>query len=161
MSVEVIVADYQNSMHADDIIFLLDQYANDPMGGAEPLSEYVKANLMDTLAKRSDALSLLCYVDGVPAGLANCFESFSTFKCKPLINIHDLMVAIDFRGLGISQLMLSKIESIAREKQYCKITLEVLGGNEVAKAAYLKYGFEPYQLDSNNGAALFWQKKIK
>jgi len=37
---------------------------------------------------------------------------------------------------GISQMMLEKVEEIAKEKGCCKITLEVLSNNEVAKSSY-------------------------
>ena len=77
-----------------------------------------------------------------------------------MINIHDVAVISEFRGLGISQRMLLEVEKIAREKGCCKITLEVLEGNEVARAAYLKYGFDGYELDPVLGKALFWQKTL-
>ncbi len=160
MAIEVIVADYSNKKHADDLLSLLNDYANDPMGGNEELSDYTKENLAKELAKVPNAFSIICYVDGKPAGLANCFEAFSTFKCKPLINIHDLSVKSDYRGKRLSQIMLDKIVDIANNKECCKVTLEVLEGNKPAQYAYLKHGFKPYQLDSNNGNAQFWQKEI-
>ena len=161
MNLEVIVADYLNKKQAADIIQLLNSYAEDPMGGGEALSPYTKENLIDKLATLSYAFSLICYADTKPAGLINCFDGFSTFSCKPLINIHDLVVLEEFRGLGISQLMLSKVEAIAEEKGCCKITLEVLEGNSAAQHAYLKYGFAAYELDPEMGQALFWQKRVK
>jgi len=103
-------------------------------------------------------LSIICYVDDKPAGLINSFEAFSTFKCQPLINIHDIVVVKEFRGLGISQLMLTKAEEKAKSKGCCKITLEVLEGNEIARNSYMKFGFEGYELDPKMGKALFWQK---
>ena len=112
------------------------------------------------LARRPHAFSLLCYVDDQPAGLVNCFEGFSTFQCKPLINIHDLVVAPGFRGLGLSQLMLARVEAIAQARGCCKLTLEVLEGNKTAQAAYAKFGFEAYALDPAMGKALFWQKNM-
>lgn len=160
MTIEIVVADYSNKVHADDIVYLLNDYANDPMGGGEPLSPFVKGNLALELSKVPHAFSILCYVDDKPAGLANCFEAFSTFKCKPLINIHDITVKSNYRGKGISQKILDKIDHIAQEKGCCKITLEVLEGNKAAKNAYLKYGFEPYLLDAENGNAQFWQKPV-
>ncbi|MFT5906124.1 MAG: ribosomal protein S18 acetylase RimI-like enzyme, partial [Cryomorphaceae bacterium] len=42
----------------------------------------------------------------------------------------------------------------------CKITLEVLSKNEVAKSAYQKFGFSGYELDPEAGKALFWEKPI-
>jgi len=158
MKFEVLIVDYLNIQHAQDISYLLNCYAEDPMGGGAPLSEKVKANLAKELSKVPHALSVICYVDDKPAGLINCFEAFSTFKCQPLINIHDIVVVSEFRGLGVSQKMLAKIEEVAKEKGCCKITLEVLEGNEIARNSYIKFGFDGYELDPKMGKALFWQK---
>lgn len=160
MKVELILADYHNPQHAADLITVLRDYANDVMGGGEDLSEFAQANLADALAQQPEAFSVLAYVDGKPAGLANCFGGFSTFACKPLINIHDFAVVTGFRGLQLSQRLLEKVEQIARDRGCCKVTLEVLQGNEVAQNAYRKFGFEGYELPGGQGQALFWQKKI-
>lgn len=160
MDINVIIADYGNEQHAKDVADLLDIYAQDPMGGNAPLNPEVKRNLAATLAKVPHAFSVLCYVDGKPAGLANCFEGFSTFKCKPLINIHDLAVHKDYRRLGLGQKLLQKVEDVAVEKGCCKVTLEVLDGNDVAKNAYIKFGFSGYELDPASGSALFWEKVL-
>jgi len=160
MTTHVIVADYTNPQHADDLVTLLNNYANDPMGGGEPLPEYAQQNLAAELNKIPHAFSVICYVDGQAAGFANCFEAFSTFACQPIVNVHDLAVNPDFRGHQVSQKLLQKVEEVAADKNCCKVTLEVLEGNEIAKNAYLKYGFKPYQLDSKNGNAMFWQKPI-
>jgi len=161
MNIEVIIADYSSEKHGNEIVHLLDSYAKDPMGGGESLPFYVKENLVAELAKLSYAFSLICYVGAEPAGLINCFDGFSSFSCKPLINIHDVIVLNEFRGLGISQLLLNEVENIAKEKGCSKITLEVLEGNNAAKKAYLKQGFAGYELDPEMGKALFWQKSIE
>ncbi len=158
--IEVVQIDYHNPLHARDLVYLLNAYATDPMGGGNPLSASVKNSLVAELAKREYALSLIAYVNGKPAGLLNAFEGFSTFAAKPLINIHDVIVVKEFRGLQLSQQLLTALESIARERGCCKITLEVLSGNEVAQSAYQKYGFAGYSLDPSVGQALFWQKKL-
>ncbi|WP_337263866.1 MULTISPECIES: GNAT family N-acetyltransferase [unclassified Serratia (in: enterobacteria)] len=160
MNIEVIRADYGNPQHAESIVELLDHYARDPMRGAEPLSDYARTHLVAELAKRPFALTLLALADGQAAGLANCFEGFSTFSCLPLLNIHDLAVSSAFRGLGISQHLLAAIEAEARQRGCCKITLEVLEGNAVAQASYRKFGFAGYQLQEATGRALFWQKTL-
>ncbi len=160
MKIDIIRADYTNPRHQQDLPALLNDYACDPMGGGEALSEEVQHSLVAKLAELPHAFSVIAYVDDKPAGLANCFEGFSTFAAKPLINIHDLAVKSEFRGLGISQRLLSAIEEIGREKGCCKITLEVLSNNEVAKSAYQKFGFAGYELDPNAGGAVFWQKKL-
>lgn len=160
MTIEITRADYANPRHAIDLVTLLDAYAQDPMGGGRPLPAFVKENLVSQLARRAHALSLLAYVDGQPAGLVNCFESFSTFQCKPILNIHDMVVLGAFRGLGLSQRLLGKVEVIARELGCCKLTLEVLEGNHVARNAYRKFGFEGYELDPAVGRAMFWEKPL-
>lgn len=158
MPMEILLADYFNPRHAHDIVYLLNCYALDPMGGGQPLAPDVANTLVAELARRPYAFTILCYLDKQPAGLVNCFESFSTFKGKPLINIHDIVVEKAFRGRNISNLMLGFVEEIARKKGCCKLTLEVLEGNNVAQGAYKKFGFAGYELDPRMGNALFWQK---
>jgi GNAT superfamily N-acetyltransferase len=160
MSTEVLVVDYLNPQHATDMGYLMDCYASDPMGGGEPLSEEIITSLAGKLAKIPHAFSVICYVGGKPAGLVNCFEAFSTFKCKPLVNIHDVVVVKTFRGQNISQLMLKKVEQMAKDRGCCRLTLEVLEGNTIAQNAYLKLGFGNYELDPKMGKAMFWQKEL-
>lgn len=159
-SIEFVIADYNDNKHCKDLLHLLNIYACDPMGGGTPLSERVKDQLTDKLAKLPHAFSVICYVDGKPAGLSNCFEAFSTFKCKPLVNIHDFVVIEDFRGLGLSQKLLEKIAEEAKSRGCCKLTLEVLDGNLPAKNAYIKFGFEGYELEPEMGKAAFWQMEL-
>ncbi len=156
----VLQASYSNPIHAQAIGFLINQYAEDAMGGGQSLSQDTREQLAIELAKRSHAFSVLAFIAGEPVGLINCFEGFSTFACRPLVNIHDVVVVAAVRGQGIGQKMLAKVEEIARQRGCCKITLEVLEGNESAQAAYSKQGFSDYQLDPQMGKALFWQKAL-
>ncbi len=39
MKIEILDADYLNETHAQEIAFLMDSYATDPMGGGNPLAE--------------------------------------------------------------------------------------------------------------------------
>ncbi len=99
----IINADLNNPVHGTAIVHLLNAYACDPMGGAEPLSDFCQANLITELKKRATVVVVLAFVDEQPAGLSICIEGFSTFACQPLLNIHDIAVVKEFRGLGISQ----------------------------------------------------------
>jgi ribosomal protein S18 acetylase RimI-like enzyme len=160
MNIEIQLADYSNEQQGRDIGYLMNCYAQDPMGGGQPLSQVVQKKLASELANIPHAFSVICYVEGQPAGLINCFEGFSTFKCKPLVNIHDIIVVDAYRGQGICQMMMAQVESLAKERGCCKITLEVLEGNQAAQKSYRKFGFEGYELDPEMGKALFWQKII-
>ena len=160
MNKNIVIADYSNKQHAKDIVFLLNSYALDPAGGGIELSEYTQKNLVEELAKLPFAFSILGYVEKIPARLVNCFTLFSTFKCKPVINIHDLIVIKSYRRIGISQLLLKQVEKIAKKKEACKITLEVLENNFYANKAYAKFGFIGYELDPQYGKAVFLEKSL-
>jgi len=160
MNSEIRKVDYNNPDHAADMMMLLDHYSRDPMGANEPLPQNIHDNLIHELQKRSHVASAIAYVDATPAALVNYIEGFSTFAAKPLINVHDLVVHVDFRGQGLSHQLLAFVESEAKSIGCCKVTLEVLAENEIAKKSYAKFGFKPYQLTEEGGPAQFWQKKI-
>ena len=161
MNIDIIEVDYLNKLHAKDLGLVFSKYAKDPMGGNFDLNKDIIKNLAENLSKLGYAFSILSYVENKVAGFVNCFEMFSTFKCKPVINIHDVFVDNKYRGLKLSHLMLNKVEDIAIKRNCCKLTLEVLEKNEIAKNSYLKLGFKGYELDPKLGKALFWEKEIK
>ncbi len=158
--VTVRLADYGDLDDAHAIVELLDRYAQDPMGGGEALSLEVRKNLVPSLAELSNAFTVLAFVEGEPAGLATCFEGFSTFACRPIVNIHDLAVDPTFRGRGIATKMLEAVEQEATRRGAVKLTLEVLEGNVPARRAYEMFGFGAYELDPQMGQAVFWQKPL-
>jgi ribosomal protein S18 acetylase RimI-like enzyme len=151
-------ADYADPADATAIVMLLDAYASDPAGGGEPLSEFARANLVRELAARPQAFSVLAFDGGAPVGLVNCIEGFSTFKCQPLVNVHDVAVLASHRGRGIAEQMLALAETMARERGAVKMTLEVLSGNVPAVKLYTRIGYAGYQLDPAMGTAQFFQK---
>ena len=157
---EIIRADLAQPEHAQALVQLMNEYALDPMGGGQALPDHVKAGLAAELHKRKSVHVILALDHGQPAGLAVCMEGFSTFACKPLLNIHDMVVSQPYRGRGLSLRLLQKAEDVARELGCCKVTLEVLEGNRVAQAAYRRAGFAGYELDPAMGKAMFWQKKL-
>jgi len=157
----IIQADLTKPEHAQAYLTLMSHYASDPMGGGEDLSDFAKQNLIAALLARQDVFIALAFKDKQPAGLLTAIEGFSTFACKPLFNVHDVVVFKDFRGQGISSLLFAEIEKIAKARDCCKITLEVLEGNEFAKKAYSKQGFSGYQLDPEFGNAHFWTKSLQ
>ena len=151
-------ADYLNDRDAAALVGLLNAYASDPAGGGEPLSDFVKANLVRELAARPQAYSVLAFDGDQPVGLVNCIEGFSSFKCKPLVNVHDVGVLASHRGSGFAEQMLAVAERIAIERGAVKMTLEVLSGNGPAVRLYQRIGYEGYQLDPAMGSAQFFQK---
>lgn len=154
------LVDYTDPRDAVDLVMLLDAYARDPMGGGAPLCRDTREAVVPGLAATPGAFSMIARLNGEPVGLANCFMGFSTFAAEPLVNVHDMSVLPEHRGRGVGRALLKAVEAEARRRGACKITLEVLSGNDRAKALYLALGYGDYQLDPAAGHALYWQKKL-
>ncbi len=153
---------YHDATDRAALCAMLDSYAQDPIGGGQALAIEPLARLCDDLAARPFAFSFLAWQATAQAlqavGLVNCFEGYSTFKAKPLINIHDIAVHPSARGQGVGQLLMQAVEREAKARGACKITLEVLTGNQVALKSYERFGFAAYQLNPDDGQAVFLQK---
>ena len=157
----ILINPYNDLGHAQGIVRVLDSYASDPMGGGQPLGSFTRQNLIAELRRRPWVVSLLALVNEEPVGLLIAMEGFSTFKARPLMNIHDVAVLPAHRGAGIGSALFTEIERVARQRGCCKLTLEVLEGNERAKKLYANLGFSPYVLDPKVGAAQFWEKPLE
>lgn len=156
--------DYAQPRHAAALLELLDLYARDPMGGGQPLTPQVRAGLVAAMAARPQVFSVLAFDGPGPQaraiGLMNCVEGFSTFAARPLVNVHDVVVHPAWRGRGVARALFARAQTLARARGACKLTLEVLSGNQRALALYAALGFVPYQLDPQTGQALFMHKAI-
>ena len=156
--VAVRLADLSDRSDAAAIVELLNGYAIDPMGQGAPFSEEIRQRLVPELQKQPHAVVLLASVEGAPAGLAICFLGFSTFRLKPVLNIHDFCVADRFQGRGVGKQLMAGVEEEARRRGCGKVTLEVREDNHRAQALYLKCGFDPGKRGGD--AMLFWGKTL-
>jgi ribosomal protein S18 acetylase RimI-like enzyme len=157
-TITTVRANYADLQHAAALVMLLDAYASDPAGGGEGLSDFAREHVVAGLAARPQAYSVLAFDADKAVGLVNCIEGFSTFACRPLVNVHDVAVLASHRGRGIAERMLAHAEEIARERGAVKLTLEVLSGNHGAMRLYERIGYAGYQLDPTMGSAVFLQK---
>lgn len=157
----ILINPYADVAHARAIFELLDSYAQDPMGGGTALDPSVRRDLVPELRRRPWIVTLLALEGDTPAGLLIGMEGFSTFAARPLMNIHDVAVHPDFRNRGIGTALFAEAEKVAHKRGCCKLTLEVLSGNEKAKRLYQRLGFKPYTLNPETGVAQFWDKPIQ
>lgn len=158
---QVFPVDYADTRHAAALVKLLGAYAQDPAGGGKPLTDFVKTHLVQALTNRPQAFSVLAFAGDEAVGLVNCFEGFSTFACRPLVNIHDVIVLASHRGRRVGEKMLALVGQLAVARGACKLTLEVLQGNHSALRLYARVGFAGYQLDPAIGQAQFLQKLLE
>lgn len=141
-AVRVREADLTNPDDARGIVEVLDSYASDAMGVRRPLAADIRERIVPGLRDHPTTLVLLAVLDGQIVGIAVCFFGFSTFRARPLLNIHDLAVLPDFRGRGIGRSLLGEVEKRARQRDCCKLTLEVRTDNDLARRLYERCGFE-------------------
>ena len=156
----IVAADYRDDDHRRAIPQLLNAYARDLLGFRKPLEEAVLHRLVAGLEAFPTAIVLLARMDDAYVGMAICFVGFSTFNARPLINIHDFMVLPEFRQRGIGTAILEAVERIARERECCKMTLEVQMKNTAARRIYQSFGFKATFLDPEAGEQLSLTKAL-
>lgn len=118
------------------------------------------ARLPALLQRESHGFFLLARRAEEYCGLAICFRLFSTFRCQPIMYIHDLIVARASRRRGVATALLRGVEELARAEDCCRVTLEVLERNEAAQALYAKLGYGDVVPNAALGRTLHWDKKL-
>lgn len=152
---KLIQVDLHNELHHKAVISLLNDYMLDEMGIGEAMPVQLGPRIIEGLKKHKAYMGFLVEIDDEFAALANCNLNFSTWKAKPLINIHDFIVSPRFRKRGVGLFLLKSIEDFAKENGYCRINLEVRHDNYKAQNLYKKAGFR--ECDPNN---YFWENRF-
>ena len=155
MELSIIQVDLQNPAHCVQVIKLLNDYMNDPMGNNRPLPRELAPQIISGLKQHSGFLGFFVMAGDQFAGLANCNVNFSTFQAKPLINIHDFIVAPECRNIGAGHFLLRGVINYAAQNGFCRVNLEVREDNLTAKSLYKKMGFSDCV-----PRMMFWERKI-
>ena len=157
--IRVVQADLAEPRHLQGLLTVLASYAGDPAGGGEPLPQDVLDRLPRLLREQPNVLALLA-LDGEQAvGIAVCFYGLSTFRARPLLNIHDLAVLPAYRRRGVGKALLAAAEAHARRRGCCRLTLEVQDANVRARALYAHCGFEDFVVGQS--ATRFLLKRLE
>lgn len=159
MTLDVRDALLDDAADAAAVVELLDSYASDPKGGSTPLPPDVRRRLVPALRAHPTTLVLLAFDGGQPVGLAIGFWGLSSFRARPLLNIHDLAVRPGHRGKGVGRALLSAAEERARARDCCKLTLEVQDDNLPARRLYERFGFEDVRY-GDSGPTRFLGKSL-
>jgi ribosomal protein S18 acetylase RimI-like enzyme len=151
----ILLADLKNPEHQSAIIGLLDMYCRDEFGDGRPLSADARARLIPGLIEHGGARVFLAHDGDQPLGVAICLVGFSSFRGRPLVNIHDIAVSPQARGKGVGRQLLAAVEADARALGCCKVTLEVRSDNERAMGLYRSVGFRASEPET-----LFWTQRL-
>lgn len=155
MELSILQVDLQNTGHCAQVVKLLDDYMKDPMGNNRPMPSGLGTQIVSGLKQHSGFLGFFVMADDRFAGLANCNINFSTFQAKPLINIHDFIVAPECRNIGAGSFLLRGIINYASQNGFCRVNLEVREDNLTAKSLYKKMGFTDCV-----PRMMFWERKL-
>jgi ribosomal protein S18 acetylase RimI-like enzyme len=74
-------------------------------------------------------------------GFVQLFPSFSSLKARPLWVLNDLFVAAEGRRRGVGRALMDRARRHAEETGACRLTLETMKDNAVAKSLYLSLGY--------------------
>ena len=153
----IVECDLGDVRHRRALIALINAYRLHPMGGRLPkLAQSAELDLIAGLKNHPCSLILFACFDKKVAGVAVCFMGFSTFSAKPLINVHDLVVAPRYRRCTVGRAIMEAVIRRAEILGCCRVTLEVRSDNSVAKRLYSGIGFGPCPVPME-----FWVKSLK
>lgn len=153
--IKTVQADMNNDIELNQIILVLEKYKMDGMGDSPPFSRREVERLKHHLISHPSMFVFLIYIDNIIAGGSICFNTFSSFTAKNIINIHDLFILKEFRGLGLGRKLMACIIDKACELNCSKITLEVREDNVSARKLYSSLGFSEATPIMN-----FWSKPL-
>jgi GNAT superfamily N-acetyltransferase len=107
---------------------------------AKATADHFRANLF---GPRPFAEAFMAEVDGVAAGFALGFPTFSTFRGQPGFYLEDIFVRPEHRGRGIGKALLATMARLARERGYGRLEWSVLDWNAPAIGFYRALGALP------------------
>lgn len=123
------------------------------LGFIKELAEYeqlshecfiTEESLRDSLfCEKPHAESLLAFLDEKPIGFCLYFFNYSTFLGKPGLYLEDLYIQPEYRNKGYGRQILSRLASIALERDCGRFEWAVLDWNEPSIAFYRKIGAKP------------------
>ncbi|MEY4406157.1 MAG: hypothetical protein RL345_623 [Chloroflexota bacterium] len=117
-----------------------------------------KARLLaDAFSERPRFEVRLAEVDGVVAGYAFFFMTYSSFLAKPLLYLEDIFVLTEHRGVGAGKALFDACVTEARARGCGRMEWRVLTWNEPAIAFYRRRGaqnLEEWHTFRLDGAAL-------
>ncbi|MFT3869461.1 MAG: GNAT family N-acetyltransferase [Nibricoccus sp.] len=88
------------------------------------------------------AEAVMAELDGVVAGFAVYYRTFSTFAARPGVFLEDLFIRPAFRHRGLGRALLQYVGSIAARNGACRFEWTTLKWNESARKLYKSIGAE-------------------
>lgn len=132
--------EYTNGKNKNFILLcrMLDDFLNEAVGGEKQRKQYVQYNTLEDIHD-----VLLIYHGKIPVACAS-FKAYT----KDTAEVKRVFVRQEYRGKGLSKLLMRALEEKARSKGYKSLVLETGAHLAAAVALYRKIG---YQIIDNYG----------
>jgi GNAT superfamily N-acetyltransferase len=92
--------------------------------------------------ERNESVIYLAYKGNKAIGFTQLYPIFSSTRMKRLWLLNDLFVVPEYRGQGVSKLLLEHAKQLARDTDACEVMLETAKTNEIGNQLYPSVGFE-------------------
>jgi ribosomal protein S18 acetylase RimI-like enzyme len=159
MNATIRQADLDVAGDRESTLELLNSYSQHPMGSGADLPPDVQQRVVDGLRNHPMTRVFFATVNDQVVGIAVCFVGYSTFKAKPLLNIHDLHVRSEFGRRGIGAALIDAVVDYTRSIDGCAVTLEVRRDNP-ARTLYTQKGFQTHNEPLPDDAMLFGKRLV-
>jgi ribosomal protein S18 acetylase RimI-like enzyme len=110
----------------------------------QPRNEKVKQFLSDRIENEDAIVFVANYVEELnirAVGFALCYPTFSTVSLSSIWLLNDLYVDERYRGHGIADSLMQRVETEAKESGATRVFLRTAEDNEAAQALYEKRGW--------------------
>jgi len=141
-----------NSSHIDQVVDLFDAYRVWYRKPSDKVS--AKAFLLERIYAKESIIYVCENENQQLIGFTQLYPIFSSTRMKRMWLLNDLFVHKDFRGLGVSKLLIQKAKEMAKSNNACGILLETEKSNDIGNKLYPS---EDFELEENN--FYFWANK--
>ena len=138
-------------IHIDQLVDLFDAYRVWYRKESDKLT--AKQFLLERMANKESVIYVCENEDGDLVGFTQLYPIFSSTRMKRMWLLNDLFVHPDFRGKGISKMLINEAKDLAKKTDACGVLLETETTNDIGNKLYPRMGFE---LEKNN--FYFWSK---
>jgi len=117
--------------------------------GKEVSRAYVDDLLKNVIGKRG--MIAIAERDGVPVAFVACWAESENDPLlrgphRTVVQVTDVYIVPEERGRGLARRLLAAAEEHARQLGIGRLLIGALAANEMAIAAYRRYGFQPYEI---------------
>lgn len=141
--------------HLDQLSVLFDAYR---MFYRKPADrDGARLFLKERMENNESIIFLVVDDDGTVAGFTQLYPLFSSTRMKRWWLLNDLFVKPEFRGQGLSKLLIERCKALAMETKAAGLSLETEISNHIGNQLYPEAGFE---LDTEHNF-YFWENIIQ